>query len=164
MLIIGTSCHRDVLREMGLASCFASTVHVSMLNTGKQLIAALQQLDVFEHSELEEINRSVAKKRFSPLSPRILCLPIVSMETKLDTILPMFITSKIYYHYKQCFLFPFASNFSLWIGIKKLIFLAETARQVYFRQYISPYIRNSSFIYETINSPKGICAPRNSFL
>ncbi|XP_062519306.1 vesicle-fusing ATPase-like [Corticium candelabrum] len=61
LLIIGTTSQKDVLEMMGMTAVFNTICHVSCISNGSELLAALQALDVFEDSELEEIKKKVGK-------------------------------------------------------------------------------------------------------
>ncbi|XP_065834902.1 vesicle-fusing ATPase-like [Oscarella lobularis] len=63
LLVFGTTSQRDVLDQMGLIQAFNNVIHVSNISKCSELISALTDFDVFEASELDEIQKKVGKHR-----------------------------------------------------------------------------------------------------
>uniref|UniRef100_A0A3Q3F8T5 Vesicle-fusing ATPase n=1 Tax=Labrus bergylta TaxID=56723 RepID=A0A3Q3F8T5_9LABR len=59
LLIIGTTSRRDVLQEMEMLDAFSTTIHISNISRGEQLIEALELLGSFEDVERASIARAV---------------------------------------------------------------------------------------------------------
>lgn len=64
LLVIATSCRKDVLKEMELLSVFNTVVQVSNISNGEHLMAVVENLDVFSPEESELLEKKTAGKRF----------------------------------------------------------------------------------------------------
>ncbi|XP_073833104.1 comatose [Musca autumnalis] len=63
LLIFVTSSRREVLEEMEMLSAFTSVLHVPNLSLPEQVIAVLEDCDVFSKGELQAIGKKMSGKR-----------------------------------------------------------------------------------------------------
>uniref|UniRef100_H3AHS8 Vesicle-fusing ATPase n=1 Tax=Latimeria chalumnae TaxID=7897 RepID=H3AHS8_LATCH len=63
LLIIGTTSRKDVLQEMEMLDAFSTTIHVSNITTGEQLMEALELLGSFKEKERTTIAQHVKGKK-----------------------------------------------------------------------------------------------------
>lgn len=63
LFIISTTSRKDVLQEMELLSTFNNVVHVSSIQNGEELVAVIDNLDVFSRDELEQLKKKVMGKK-----------------------------------------------------------------------------------------------------
>lgn len=63
LFIIATTSRKDVLQEMELLNTFNNVVHVSSITAGEELVAVIDNLDVFSKEELEQLKKRVNGKK-----------------------------------------------------------------------------------------------------
>nr|XP_006116727.1 vesicle-fusing ATPase isoform X1 [Pelodiscus sinensis] len=63
LLIIGTTSRKDVLQEMEMLDAFSTTIHVPNIETGEQLMEALELLGNFKDKERSTIAQHVKGKK-----------------------------------------------------------------------------------------------------
>lgn len=63
LFIIATTSRKDVLNEMELLSTFNNVVHVSSIQNGEELVAVVDNLDVFTKDELDQLRKRVNSKK-----------------------------------------------------------------------------------------------------
>ncbi|XP_072343092.1 vesicle-fusing ATPase isoform X2 [Scyliorhinus torazame] len=62
LLIIGTTSRKDVLQEMEMMDVFSTSIHIPNINTGQQLMEALELLGRFDDRERSRITQHVQGK------------------------------------------------------------------------------------------------------
>uniref|UniRef100_UPI00398EE843 vesicle-fusing ATPase isoform X1 n=1 Tax=Pristiophorus japonicus TaxID=55135 RepID=UPI00398EE843 len=62
LLIIGTTSRKDVLQEMEMMDVFSTSIHIPNINTGQQLMEALELLGRFDDRERARITQHVKGK------------------------------------------------------------------------------------------------------
>ncbi|XP_067869271.1 vesicle-fusing ATPase isoform X1 [Heterodontus francisci] len=62
LLIIGTTSRKDVLQEMEMMDVFSTSIHIPNINTGQQLMEALELLGRFDDHERVRITQHVQGK------------------------------------------------------------------------------------------------------
>ncbi|XP_050418791.1 vesicle-fusing ATPase [Patella vulgata] len=82
LLVIGTTSRKDVLMEMEMLSAFNTVVHVSSISTSEQLIAILENSDVFSKADIDKLRRKTAGKRIFIGIKKLLV--IVEMARQMD--------------------------------------------------------------------------------
>ncbi|XP_032812857.1 vesicle-fusing ATPase [Petromyzon marinus] len=82
LLIIGTSSRREVLQEMEMLDAFSTTIHVSNISKGEQLMDALEQLSSFEDKERAKISQYVKGKKVWIGIKKLLTLIEMAMQTE----------------------------------------------------------------------------------
>lgn len=63
LFIIATTSRKDVLQEMELLSTFNNVIHVSSITGGEELVAVIDNLDVFSKDELDQLKKRVKGKK-----------------------------------------------------------------------------------------------------
>uniref|UniRef100_A0A8C5MY42 Vesicle-fusing ATPase n=1 Tax=Leptobrachium leishanense TaxID=445787 RepID=A0A8C5MY42_9ANUR len=83
LLIIATTSRKDVLQEMEMLDAFSTTIHVPNINTGEQLMEALELLGSFKDNERAIISKQVKSRHVYIGIKKLLMLIEMSMQQSL---------------------------------------------------------------------------------
>uniref|UniRef100_A0A8C5MVT1 Vesicle-fusing ATPase n=1 Tax=Leptobrachium leishanense TaxID=445787 RepID=A0A8C5MVT1_9ANUR len=81
LLIIATTSRKDVLQEMEMLDAFSTTIHVPNINTGEQLMEALELLGSFKDNERAIISKQVKSRHVYIGIKKLLMLIEMSMQS-----------------------------------------------------------------------------------